>query len=263
MQQEKMTAGPLPVDCSHIDPVEPVNILKMAGDPSYFISFSWWDKRLKLNQMGNPVTSNPSVVTIQRLLQNTSHDAALVDVGANVGFMSHYGLALGRPVYAFEPISYNVAKLCEGIRISNTGSFYHLYHAAAGPAYQQNITITRPSNKIGYFDQTSLTRSNVKHQDTVEEVIPLLTVDSIIPPQTKVGVVKIDVQGHEYGVLQGMKQLLSRKLNFPKYVFYENDKEMIGKAGHAVGDSERLLEKHGYTCHPPVGGDILCFKEHE
>ena len=39
---------PLPVDCSHVDPIEPVHIGKMTGDPpAYTISFSWWDRRIQ------------------------------------------------------------------------------------------------------------------------------------------------------------------------------------------------------------------------
>lgn len=234
----------------------------MTGSPPYFISFSWWDVRLKRPRFktGQPLQANPAVHAVQRLLANTT--GALIDVGANVGFMSFYGIVIQRPVYAIEPISYNIAKLCEGLEANNNASnLFRLYHAVAGSTLQPNITITRPSDKIGKFDQSSLSSRNIQHRDLVEEVIPMLTIDSIIPETQDVGVVKIDVQGHEYGVLQGMKQILSRKQYFPKYVFYEQEENMIQQAGYKVGDCERFLESFGYECHQETKGDMLCSKE--
>ena len=77
------------------------------------------------------------------------------------------------------------------------------------------------------------------------------------------GVVKIDVQGHEHGVIGGMKQLASRKNGFPNYIFYENEPNLIEKAGYTVGASERFSEQpiRIYACRPETRGDILCFKE--
>ena len=179
--------------------------------------------------------------------------------------LANYGTALGRPVYAIDPISYDIAKIiCEGLKANVEQGWVkqellHLYHAAAGPQYDPSITITRPSDEIGKFDQASLSREAVDHEHVVKERIPMITVDSIIPDNVTVGVVKTDVQGHEYDVLMGMGKLLSRKIGYPAHVFYEDHHGVTGKAGFTPGACALLLQSHGYSC-SSQGGDVLCSK---
>lgn len=229
-----------------------------------------WDARLRRPNFkaGRPLQSNPSIRTIQRLLSNTTDGSALVDVGANVGFMTMFGVALRRPVFSIDPITYDIAKLCEGVRANMERKIsapdappLRLYHAAAGPEYAPNITILRNSDRVGKFDQSSMSKEVMgDKQDLVEEVIPQITVDSIVPEVFPVGVVKIDVQGVEHGVLLGMKKLLSRKEGYPKFVFFEDIDNIIRKAGYQPGESRDFLRQHGYYC-DRQGGDTLCTKE--
>ena len=294
-----LTTTVTPVNCTAISTRPPVNIGQMRSAtsdlPPYVVSFSWWDIRLRRPafRKGSPVMANPTIHTLQRLLWDLHHNQeskqkqkqknefVFVDVGANVGFITNFGLAIPNvTVVAIDPISYDIAKLCEGYHsmiekgyhrpskssnssLSSGPSLYQLYHAAAGPTNQPNVTITRPSDNEGYFDQASLTRSAVTKKHLVNEHIPLITVDSIvIPLQQKVGLVKIDVQGNEYGVLQGMHELLSHDSYFPTYVFYEDSDEMNIKAGYEPGACQRLLqETYGYNCTKATKGDMLCVKK--
>lgn len=268
MQQSTVKAqGPIdPVDCSKVASIEPVNVSNMKSyrEIPYQVSFSWWDRRIKNKLFGKAeMNYNGSVQTVQRLLRDT--DGAFIDVGANVGFMTQYGLALKRPTYAIDPISYDIAKICEGYRANIDKGYtqeatpFFLYHAAAGSEYQQEIAITRPADEVGYFDQSSLSRAAVLQQKVTEERIPLIPIDSLIPPSLPIALIKIDVQGHEYAVLQGAKQLLQREERYPEYVFFEESPALIVKAGFQVGASQAFLEEMGYMC-TKDGGDILCQK---
>lgn len=254
------------VDCSAVDRIEPVNIGFMdspRNSPKYVVSFSWWDRRLKDPnfKLNKSLKGNPSVHRIQKLILDTP--GAYVDVGANVGFMTNFAYNQHRHVYGVDPISYDIAKLCEGLAANTekgwtNSSFFHLYHAAAGPAFSENITITRPADSEGFFDQSSLSRDNIKKQNVTEEHIPMITVDSIVPEYVSVAVVKIDVQGHEYGVIKGMEGLLSRP-NRPVHVFYEDEPTLTQRAGYKPGAAEELLRSFGYDC-THFGGDTLCSK---
>lgn len=183
--------------------------------------------------------------------------------------MCNYAINSKRPTYAIEPISWNVAKIAEGVRANiernwADGDFvrknFHLYHAAAGPNLLTMVNITRPSDSIGHFDASSLSRAALDQNDVVTEHIPMLTVDSIIPDNKDVGAVKIDVQGHEFGVLLGMKKILSREVGYPKYVFYENDPIVTKLAGYKHGQCEDFLKSFGYQCRQASGGDQECRK---
>lgn len=263
-----------PVDCSVVSDIEPVNTRRMRSNypPHYFVSFAWWDVRLKRGS--NPIVqANPTVKTIQGLLMNTKNDGAFIDVGGNVGFMSMFAYSQNRTVYAFDPISYNIAKLCEGQRANDekgptvgihtkesAEAKMLIYHAACG-SESGTLTISRPPDNVGKFDQASAVASSVNYGNrTVTEVVPQVTVDSIVPADTPVAVVKIDVQGYEEHVVRGMTQILSRKTGYPKFIFFE-EAGLAQKAGLEPGGTQRIIESHGYTCERDAGKtDILCQK---
>jgi len=183
-----------------------------------------------------------------------------------------------------------------------------LYQVAAGSTHQDTVRITRPSDDVGFFDQTSLSRHNVQHQRTVTEHVPMITIDSLFFTTNddnnetistassassassaaasaaalalpKIAMIKIDVQGHEYDVLQGMTRILSqaKTTKSPKYILYEADPQMMARAAAATAeDSSKnknnnnplvaamivfdFLQSYGYNCQRigPLGGDVLC-----
>ena len=66
-----------------------------------------------------------------------------------------------------------------------------------------------------FFDQSSLARTAVHQKKVTTETIPMVTIDSVVG-EIPIGVVKIDVQGFEYEVIQGMKKMLENSP--PNYV---------------------------------------------
>ena len=284
-----------PVNCSAISAIDPANIgwLKSntpalsssstearPGSNRYLVSFSWWDLRLTRPNFkaGRPLVANPVIYKLQDLLSKLEPGSVFVDVGANVGFITNYALTLSpniSHVISIEPISYNVAKLCEALRgmeerkIPVVTKKYDLYHAAAGANYQESISIIRPSDKAGYFDRASLTKEAVNGgKGVVEEKIPLITIDSLLLQENQqqqhqsdhhpIGLVKLDVQGNEYGVLEGMRGILASPSRRPRFVFYEEETDLVIKAGYKPGQCQQLLESYGYSCEPEATGDIIC-----
>ena len=301
-QEEQSSTGPAsssnrisPVNCSEISTIDPVNIgwLK-SNTPTtsstaktkpesnrYLVSFSWWDVRLTRPNFkaGRPLVVNPVIYKLQDLLSRLEPGSVFVDVGTNVGFITNYALTLSpniSHVISIEPISYNVAKLCEALRgmeernVPIIPQKYDLYHAAAGPNYKESVSIIRPSDKAGYFDRASLTKEAVNGgKDVVEEKIPLITIDSLLLQQEQqeqqqqsdhnsIGLVKLDVQGNEYGVLEGMRGILSSPSKRPRFVFYEEETDLVIKAGYKPGQCQELLESYGYSCEVLATDDILC-----
>ncbi|CAB9511842.1 Inherit from COG: Methyltransferase [Seminavis robusta] len=258
-----------PVDCFEVPPQKPIHLTPMQAKDqglrkiAYPVSLGWWDRRLESPQFlaREPVESNANVKLVYNLLRDTP--GALVDVGANVGFMTNLGLELRRRVYAVEPIQYNVAKICEAYRspyfdLHREHQLLQLYQAVAGRSFKQELSVTRPATHIGYFDQTSLSRNNVQHPDVEEEFVPMVSLDSILftsedekaTALEPIAMVKIDVQGHEYTVLVGMHRLLlqARDVGYPKYVLYASDQQMLRQSGHTSERTIELVESYGYQC---------------
>ena len=261
--------NPLSIDCNHVDFEFPVRSLAMKSlGPRYLISFSWWDPRgWKYEQM-SVAKANDSVESIQKLILESVPGAAFLDIGANVGFMTFFAPATGRPVYAFEPISYNVAKLCEGYlmnllarTLSNSRKLVNIFHMAVGPKNISGIEMSRPPNSIGHFDTASRSAGAVpfSRSDLVVEKINMVRIDEIVPPDVPIGVIKIDVQGHEEGVLMGMSRILARKTGYPTAIFFEDDPKLTTQAGWTPGNCRNILERAGYNCERK-GADTLCRK---
>ena len=157
--------SPHAVNCSEWAVVPPVRAAFMQSrGPRYMISFSWWDDRGGLKRASGAdkalgemavAPANEEVHHVQRLVLQSAAGAALVDVGANVGFMTIFAAATDRPVFAFDPIGYNVAKLCEGLMVNRAastlsrvqGDLVHIFHAAVGSRHQGSINVTRPDPK--------------------------------------------------------------------------------------------------------------------
>jgi|LauGreDrversion2_2_1035103.scaffolds.fasta_scaffold33627_1 FkbM family methyltransferase len=274
---------PRAVDCNAIGvrtPVVGAFMNTVSGQNPYLVSVGWWEKSrldeaLAAAAHGRKAVmhSGPDVNVIQRLNLETAPGAAMVDVGANVGFMTFVAPASGRPVFAIEPHSYNVAKLCEGwwLNLVNRTivrqNLVHIFHAAAGATYRPHVTLFSGPD---HHDQASLSEDAVIMRTSPStsrgraghlrrKRIPMLTVDSIVPDDVPIGVVKIDVQGHETAVIRGMSSILQRRTGYPEFIYFEHDPNLIRKAGGDVDEPLRLLTAAGYHC-KRYGENQLCSK---
>jgi FkbM family methyltransferase len=132
----------------------------------------------------------------------------VVDVGANTGFYSLLAARRGSNVLAFEPVPAvreilirNVAgnRLQGKIKISAC--------AASDRAGRATLFVPDPSHGL-IETSSSLNEQFQPHASTLEvDVAPL---DTLLLPGQKVGVVKIDAEGHEAAVLRGAMGLIAR-----------------------------------------------------
>ncbi len=156
-----------------------------------------------------------------------------IDVGANIGQMALAGLVGGKTTFAFDPLEYDIKKICAGMKetlgrgwtTQEAINQLHLYRALVGNESQTNVSISRPDDSFGKFEQASLFPGTIgvarKPKSMVKEFVPMVRLDEVIPSDVPIGLVKIDVQGFEWPVVQGMKGLLERKSGYPKIIHYE------------------------------------------
>lgn len=120
-----------------------------------------------------------------------------VDVGANIGNHSLYVASLGCLVMAFEPNTQCFSALTESIRVNSFEELISVNTSGVGKEFgRANLIVNDPSN-IG---ANSL--SLVEEGD-----ISVIALDSVEFPK-KISVLKIDVEGMEWEVLQGAEQTL-------------------------------------------------------
>ena len=161
---------------------------------------------------------------------------AVVDVGANVGL---YSLLLAGwvgetgCVYSFEP----EPGLCDTLRencalngATNIVPFQFAAGAVSGRASFQRSIFNSGNNSLG---------GDESHAVSVDVV----RIDDILRAQ-KIDLVKIDVQGHEFGALMGMERLLSS--NPGVRIFFEFWPAGLQRAGSSPEALLNFFQTRGF-----------------
>jgi FkbM family methyltransferase len=178
----------------------------------------------------------------RRLLEHLELEGQVcLDVGANIGLhtlsMSRLVGPRGR-VIAFEPEQHNHGLLRENLRLNGAG----------------NVDARRMAvgNHLGSV-RMALSASNhgdhrVAREDSAGagQEVPLTTVDEAVKdvPAGAVRVVKIDVQGFEHRVLQGMRRTVER--NPDLVLLLEVFPEALQEAGSSASGLVRELVELGF-----------------
>jgi FkbM family methyltransferase len=126
-----------------------------------------------------------------------------VDVGAHVGTWAFPFARRARRVVAIEALRKNFDFLTAGARLNNLSNI-DCHHAAATYSFAPTVTLN-----VGVRDWSGFGGSLADfpiNGETVPEVVPALRIDSLA--LADVGLVKIDVEGHEREVVAGMVETL-------------------------------------------------------
>lgn len=150
--------------------------------------------------------------------------AEVVDVGANVGLYSLIAAGLGAHVTSFEPEPDNFALLSKNCP---TATKYQYALADAEGTLELHLSKDNMGKHSFYLSGESIT-------------VPTKTLDSLI---TKADLIKIDVEGAEMMVLDGMKSILASK----PILMVEYEPESLSKAGYQPTDLLKKLSSYGYS----------------
>ncbi|MBE9166043.1 FkbM family methyltransferase [Pleurocapsales cyanobacterium LEGE 06147] len=168
------------------------------------------------------------------------------DIGANIGFFSILGAKLvghtGK-VYAFEPVPDNAAKIHHNARLNNFSQITVIEKAVSGSMGEGQLLLTR---NIGGHTLASVDRPPDVQGSMA---VALVSIDELIAREelTPPTLVKIDVEGAELDVLQGMKQTLAQ---YQPLVIYEIDAKQeasFERKQQAVAD---FLQSQSYQIQP-------------
>jgi FkbM family methyltransferase len=180
---------------------------------------------------------------MQRMFDSLLHPGAtVVDVGANIGYNTCYAAHLvgqhGR-VYAIEPAQDNLAVLYGNLFANRLTNVFVLPYAA------DSRRGVKP-----FFLRGEVSAVNSLFQDNfyaaVTETVEVVTapLDDLIPVTPDL--VKIDVEGAELDVLQGMSHMMEAS---PLRLIVEWHPTLQQAAGHLPDALPRYLVSQGFTLH--------------
>jgi FkbM family methyltransferase len=175
-------------------------------------------------------------------------DGVFVDVGANVGALTLPVAAyLNRGhVYAVEPTDFAFARLRQNVALNPVIS-------ARITAIQSFVSSeTSSASKLVAYSSWPVSGSDDVKQHPVHKGVPQpadcgqITLDGLIDAQgiRAVSLVKIDTDGHEFSVLSGATQCLTR-LRPP--VIFEACEYLLVPPRQTFDDFVRLFASHNYT----------------
>jgi FkbM family methyltransferase len=181
-------------------------------------------------------------------LRSRMRDGAFVDVGANQGIYSCLVLHEfpSAPVVSVEPDPYSTGKIRANVAINGLDeSRLHLYEVAAGAADEtRELMINVAGNRAGsslVVDQRQWTmkEENVTIEVRCRPLLDLLREADI----TTVDVMKIDIEGYEFPVMQAFLRDAPESL-YPRAMIVEAFGHCIPLVG---GSTVELLVRAGYT----------------
>lgn len=177
------------------------------------------------------------------LLKKVDKSKYVLDIGANHGLFAIPAAKLGYKVIGFEPVAVNIEtlKMAKEANILNDFDMFHL----ALSNVNEEIEIYVPECP----DNSSLSKeaavSNMRGKEYKTEKVDTVKFDDWIvehPNFFDIGFIKMDVQGAEYMVLQGMEAYLRSAKDIYLIIEYENHSLTMG---HTFEQLDALLISYG------------------
>lgn len=163
----------------------------------------------------------------------------VVDVGANLGIYTLYAAKAGCNVYCYEPTPSIYKLLLDNITVNG--------FAVTGRVHAYNLAVANDETKRlfsieeGISGQSNNFFSTNVHSSIMVEVVSL---DHHLKQIQSVDVIKIDVEGAEFLVLQGMQELIKRSPNMKLIMEYAP--EHLRRAGVLPEEFIETLRMQGF-----------------
>jgi FkbM family methyltransferase len=160
------------------------------------------------------ITKNPFL--------NVPADGIILDIGANVGLMTMQfaNMVPSGKVYAFEPTHYALERLMRNISLNpQHASRIHVTNAFVSETSRENPSIVAYSSwKV---DGKRTASDHPLHLGTPKEAggVPSVTLNEFVEKEglTRIDLIKIDTDGHEYEVFKGGRDAIKKFR--PKIIF--------------------------------------------
>jgi FkbM family methyltransferase len=174
----------------------------------------------------------------QRFVGSLSKGMTVIDVGANVGYYTLVAARVVGPkgtVHAIEPCDTNLAFLTRNLRLSGLRNVQLHACAADAKRARRSFHVTDSAFDHGFY-------SHPIAKTTRETAVDTVPVDDLV--QSPVHVVKIDVEGAEIDVLNGMTRIMRENTHLS--LFVEWSPWCMRQAGREAGELPERLREFGF-----------------
>lgn len=175
-------------------------------------------KEIELNRTKFKILVNPKNELLERkvytgekyetevseiIKKHGNKEKLFIDLGANIGYHSLYASQHYKEVISFEPVKKTLKQFRESIKINKFRNIktYNL-------ACSNNVRTTRIQCEEGAHNLATITENKTKNTAKIRTTC----LDKFLKKQYKrIGLIKIDVEGHEWQVIEGMKRMIEKE----------------------------------------------------
>ncbi len=191
----------------------------------------------------------PTAQVLQRWAEGATH---FFDMGSNYGFFSYYLLSRrpGLEVHAFEPNRITFARM-EATRVANQLATFHAWNIGLGDAAGSlNLHPGLDDSGHSTFGPHPSFVNNSLGEVEVDRFDSWRAKQGLALPDRPTWIAKIDVEGFEARVLQGMSESLKARA-FAGIVIEVNP-YTLGFCDSSPREVRDLLQSHGYREQAPL-----------
>lgn len=173
-----------------------------------------------------------------------------IDVGANQGYIALWmarAVGVSGQVLAIEPTRLAFERLIQNIQRNQVHSIRPVQCAAGDQEGELQLWIA--PHELGHSSVF-----NAAHEESFQETVRVAPVDALLVETlgddafSRIAFVKIDVEGYEPPVLDGMPQILRQS---QPILWIEVNPPVLAKGGYHASDIERRLNAFGYRFFKP------------
>jgi len=240
------------------------NILKYDFKDKFGLNYSIYnyDYFTKLyDQKNNKVIDEHiEYAKLQELISVLDKSKTIIDIGANCGLFSIPSSLKGYQVYGFEPIRMNLRLLELGKEENKCDNFKIIPKAVSNKTKKQKIYIPYCSDNTSFNKDVAISNMTFS-KEYIEETVNCTTFDNWVETNKNlnIGFIKIDVQGFEKEVLEGMSNFLQNCRDV--YIYLEWDESLTSGNGNSLNDLESILTKNNFEIKESLGNDKLFYKK--
>ena len=190
-----------------------------------------------------PKDSWPAIFILEEIIP---HNCIIIDAGANIGYVSKLLAGLAGPagrVYSFEPIPETYAYLDYNIRTLKIDNVITYNLGLSNQTTELSMIIPKHENGLPNFYEAHISDQNNHEQALGVKVTSL----DIIPEfaELPIAFMKIDVEGHEWPLIQGAKRIIESQ---HPVLFIEIDGNLDDPTGED-GILQAYLYAQGYEAY--------------
>ena len=177
------------------------------------------------------------------VIENLHHGAVFVDVGANIGYYTIIAskcVSNNGKVFAFEPEQKNFSLLKHNIK-RNTLINVQTFQSGLGNQNKEIDLFINPENR---GDHRAFNHINDSDSNREKTSIKILIGDAILNNQ-QVDFIKIDTQGYELAILQGLRKAIAANQQHIKMII-EFWPFALKKNGHSADELLNELARYDF-----------------